>query len=73
MFWWEKAADADWGKIKLAWPGKWLTTDGSNNLVTADDEASAQDFFYQMRDSTLQTRKNGHTYEVTTAGPKKWT
>ena len=53
MFWWDRPADAEWGKIKLNWTGKWLASDDSNNLVTVDDEASAPDFFYQMRDSTL--------------------
>ena len=42
-------------------------------MVSTADEASAPNFFYQMRDSTLQTSKNGLTYELTTAKPKKWT
>ena len=72
MFWWDKAADAEWGKVNLGWTDKWLTVSGGS-LTTTSDKASAPEFFYEMRDSSLQTKSNGLTYEVTTAKPKKWT
>ena len=72
MFWWDKAADAEEGKIKLGWTNKWLSVDGSHKVVEVNNAADAPDWFWEMRDNTLLTKKNGLSYELTTAKPSKW-
>ena len=80
MFWWDVTISQEWGKIVMfnkEWNKEkpvYLTFDPTTkDLKTTDDKKKATDFFYEMRDSSLQTKANGLTYEVTTAKPKKWT
>lgn len=79
MFWWDLREDKEWGRIAVFNKGwdlskvRWLTVDDNNNLKSTADIGQAYKFFWQMRDNTLEVKKeNGLVYEVTTPQVRKW-
>lgn len=78
MIWWDKPADKEWGRLAFlskSWnkaDAQWLTVDSANNLKIQSDYASAPEFFWQMRDNTLQVKKGDVQYEVTSPQVRKW-
>ena len=63
MIWWDKPEGKEWGRLAFlskTWnkaDAQWLTVDSSNNLKIQSDYNSAPEFFWQMRDNTLQVKK----------------